>query len=271
MIYMTTNTTTNTSSLNADLNYGYATSSSASSSYSFQIPSDAYNGYVTTSGTTIDLNGSSPYTTNTIYINGTSIDDYILNVCNKNKTEEKEETSMLNKNKFNFGPISDGSVGLSIKGLAVKNTAGEFVSYDTKANEIINVDDLMISASNNMLYAMPVAIKDVMIGDIIIHNKHYCCVIDADDNVIDVVDISDGSYKEILPTKSPFGFNFITCVRSLINMGTANEDSPFGDNFLPYLLMMNEKNDKNLLPLLLLQNKDSTKLDPMILMLLLSK
>ena len=69
---------------------------------------------------------------------------------------------------------------------------------------------------------------------------------------IEVIDIREGSEKEIYLTKSPFGFNFATKVVSLMDMtgGKADESNPFG-NMLPFMLMG--------------ENKD---FDPMMLMLM---
>lgn len=169
--------------------------------------------------------------------------------------------------KFQFGPIKDNSVALSIRGVAVKNTAGEWVCYDEKNDEIVNVDNLTFDCAN-MIYAMPVALKDIQIGDLIIHNKHYCYVLDGDDNVLNVIDVSDGSIKDIMPTKSPFGFNFVTKVTSFMDCGKPDAENPFGDNFMMFMLMQNEKMDKNnILPFLMMQ-KDN-KIDPLMLALLL--
>ena len=190
---------------------------------------------------------------------------YIL--CNrKNKTIE-EETNKMAFGKFQFGPIKDNSVTLSIRGVAVKNTADEWVCYDEKNDEIVNVDNLTFDCANT-IYAMPVALKDIQIGDLIIHNKHYCYVLDGDDNVLNVIDVSDGSIKDIMPTKSPFGFNFVTKVTSFVDCGKPDAENPFGDNFMMFMLMQNEKMDKNnILPFLMMQ-KDN-KIDPLMLALLL--
>ena len=120
-----------------------------------------------------------------------------------------------------------------------------------------------------MIFAMPVALKDVQLGDLIIHNKHYCYVMDGDENVLNVIDINDGSIKDIMPTKSPFGFNFVTKITSLMNAGKPSEDSPFGDNFMMYFMMMNGEIDKKMLPLLMMQGKG--QIDPMMFMILCSK
>lgn len=237
---------------------------------------------ITSTGTaanTYTIHTGSPYyndvcTTNinpwTVDIGGQSLEDYIKGVCEsfelKAVTETKENTKMKAFGKFNFGPITDGSVAMSMYGVAVKNTAGEYVVYDENKDEIISVDGLTFDGAN-MIFAMPVALKDVQMGDVIIHNKHYCYVMDGDENLLQIIDITDGSVKEIMPTKSPFGFNFVTKVTSLVDMGKASADNPFGDNFLAYMMMVNGGIDNKMLPLLMMQKGD--KMDPMLLALLL--
>ena len=147
----------------------------------------------------------------------------------------------LTKN-FNFGPCGDRAK-LSHLGIAVQNTNGEWVSYDKENNEIVNVD-LINFGCDNFIYMIPVAIKDVAEGDAIIHNHHVMFVTKARSKAISVIDVTDGEIKKILPTKSIFGFDFITKIVSLIDFtaSTANEDNPFG-NILPFLLLGNNNNN----------------------------
>ena len=242
----------------------------AANTYTIHTGSPYYNDVLTT---TTNIN---PWT---VEISGQSLEDYIKDICksyelksfeNELKSIEttKENTKMKAFGKFNFGPITDGSVAMSMYGVAVKNTAGEYVVYDENKDEIISVDGLTFDGTN-MIFAMPVALKNVQMGDVIIHNKHYCYVMDGDENLLQIIDITDGSVKEIMPTKSPFGFNFVTKVASLVDMGKASADSPFGDNFLAYMMMANGGIDKKMLPFVLMMQKDQ-KMDPMLMMALMS-
>lgn len=176
-----------------------------------------------------------------------------------NLKENQEEGNSMNIMKnFNFGPCGDRAK-ISHLGIAVQNSNGEWVSYDKENNEIVNVD-LINFGCDNFVYMMPVAIKDVAEGDAIIHNHHVMFVTKARSKVISVIDVTDGEIKKILPTKSIFGFDFITKIVSLIDFtaSTANEDNPFG-NMLPFLLLGNNDNKNNdALPLvLMLMNKEN--------------
>ena len=138
---------------------------------------------------------------------------------------------------FDFGPCTSDNIKMSVYGLAVKNMNNEWVSYNPSTKQIINVDLLNFDGRKFMV-KMPVAIKDIVIGDIIVHNRVPMFVTQVDENGIVAVDVRAGEEKKILPTNSPFGFNFVTKVVSMFSAfeGTPNPDNPFG-NFLPFMLM----------------------------------
>lgn len=81
---------------------------------------------------------------------------------------------------------------------------------------------------------------------------------------IHVVDVAVGEKKVILPTKSMFGFDFVTKIVTLFDFsGTnASPDQPFG-NLLPFMLLgSSDKGDmKDILPMMMLMggmNGDSS-------------
>lgn len=179
---------------------------------------------------------------------------YNLEVNRRVERKDKEEKKSMETKKM-FGNLEFGPVNnyhLSHLGIALKNAAGDIVSYDKEKNEIVNVDLIDFDAKG-MIYAMPCAIKDVHVGDVIHHTNGNAVFVTSVDNGIHVVDVAAGEKKEILPTKSIFGFDFVTKIVSFIDfsgMG-ASTDQPFG-NLLPFMLLGKEnksKNMKNLLPL----------------------
>jgi hypothetical protein len=150
--------------------------------------------------------------------------------------KEKENKKMKGFN-FDFGPCTNDNIKMSVYGLAVQNATGDWVSYDTKSGTIMNVD-LLNFDGRKFMYKMPVAIKDIAKGDIVIHNKVPMFVLDVQDGGVVAVDVRAGEEKKILPTNSPFGFNFMTKVVSFFNMfaDAPTPDTPFG-NFLPFMMM----------------------------------
>lgn len=177
----------------------------------------------------------------------------IKKTLNKN---EKEDKKMKNFN-FDFGPCND-KVRMSMYGLAIQNASGTWVSYNPATAEIIDVDIFNFNGAKFM-YKIPVAIKDVVKGDIVIHNRKPMFVSEVKENesAITCIDVFEGEKKQIIPTTNMFGFNFITKVVSLfntINMNAPTPDAPFG----------------NMLPLMLLdESGENEKIDPMMLMFLM--
>lgn len=182
------------------------------------------------------------------------------------KKEEKEKEMNVMKN-FHFGPCGDRAK-ISHLGIAVLNNNQEWVSYDKKNNEIVNVD-LVSFGDGNYVYMIPVALKDVAIGDAIVHNGHIMFIKSIKSDYIQAIDVTAGELKRILPTKSVFGFDFITKVVSLIDMSgmSASEDNPFG-NLLPFILL-GKDNKNNMLPLMLIMSgKQLDMSDPLTMLML---
>ena len=174
------------------------------------------------------------------------IDDRINKVLNEqntfnNNVDDKKGNNKMKAFNFDFGPCTNDNIRMSMYGLAVKNAAGTWVSYNPESKEIIDVDIFNFDGGK-FLYKMPVAIKDVKVGDIVIHNRKAMFVIDVSETGMTAIDPQAGEEKKILLTKSPFGFNFATKVVSLFNMTSdaPTPDAPFG-NMLPFL-MMSESN-----------------------------
>ena len=206
-----------------------------------------------------------------IYVDNdiSTLNDRIDNILNKiEKIEEKENKTMNMNNTFNFdfGAVADDQARMSMYGIAVKNPSGQWVAYDQKNEQMMNVDILNFEGAN-MLYKMPVALNQVKAGSVVIHNRKPMFVISfLDENkAFNVVDIYAGEQKIILPTKSPFGFDFMTQIVSPMNFGAANADNPFG-NMLPFFLMNGNDNiDPMMLMLMSQQNGNMMGMNPMMM------
>ena len=168
-----------------------------------------------------------------------------------NNTENKKENNNMKFN-FDFGPVNSNTVRMSLYGLAVKNKAGTYVSYDAKSGSIMDVDVLNFDGAK-FLYKMPVAMKDIAIGDVIVHHNVPMFVVATGNGYVTAVDPIAGERKEVMLTKSPFGFDFFTKVINFLGNLNAGADAsnPFGN--LGLMLMLNEGNGMNdLLPLMLM-------------------
>lgn len=185
------------------------------------------------------------------------IDDRINKVLNEqntfnNNVDDKKGNKKMKAFNFDFGPCTTDNIRMSMYGLAVKNANGTWVSYNPESKEIIDVDIFNFDGGK-FLYKMPVAIKDVKVGDIVIHNRKAMFVIEVAETGMTAIDPQAGEEKKILLTKSPFGFNFATKVVSLFNMTSdaPTPDAPFG-NMLPFLMMSENSGEFDMNTMLML-------------------
>ena len=274
-------TTINVSSIDpAKLNTKDTTASTASSSIDW--------GYRTTASTanpiaggsiaenTIKISDDGSYATTISIDSGLTsrldtMEERINKLETNNNDDVKGEGNNMKMFNFDFGPIKDNdAVRMSPYGIAVKNVNGTYQAYDKKNGEIMDVDIFNFKA-DNMFFKMPVAIDAIEAGDVIIFNRRPCFVFGfSEQGDVIAIDIAMGEKKTILPSKSPFGFNYITKIVSLVDNMFGGEapsaENPFG-NILPFMLM-NEDNSsmKDMLPMMMLMNGNAgSTIDPMML------
>lgn len=200
--------------------------------------------------------------------------DQIINNKSENKKEKKDMNFFKN---FEFGPVKNDTVRLSPYGLAVKNLDGSWVSYDGASDSIIDVDVFNFEGKN-LIYKIPAAPHTIHAGDMIVHQGKGMYVV-ADvcegDTCISVIDPRAGESKEILFTKSPFNFTFVTKLVSLLDMSgiDANPDNPFG-NLWPLALMGDKDCDAaTMMAFMMMNNSESCNFDmsnPMMMYALMS-
>lgn len=158
---------------------------------------------------------------------------------NANNDEKKENNTMKMPNmNFDFGPFTGKEVAVSPYGIAVRNKDGEYLAYNAASGSTINVTGFTFDFQQ-MIYKMPVAVKDLRAGDMIMHCGKPMYIQNADDSKnIQCIDILNSESKVVVPVTSIFGFNYVTKVVSLMNVnaGTPSADNPFG-NIMPYMFM----------------------------------
>lgn len=196
----------------------------------------------------------------------------------ENIKENKKEKRIMNffKN-FEFGPVKNDTVRLSPYGLAVKNLDGSWVAYDGSSDSIIDVDVFNFEGKN-LIYKIPAVPSSIKVGDVIVHQgKAMCVVADVceDDTCASVIDPRAGESKEILFCRSPFGFNFVTKLVSLLDMSgiDANPDNPFG-NLWPLAMMGDKDCDAaTMMAFMMMNNSEGCNFDmsnPMMMYALMS-
>ena len=164
---------------------------------------------------------------------------------NSATTNPKPNKPSFNMN-IDFGPCGD-EVAFSPYGLAIRNSKGEYFTYNPTSNQIIDVTGFTFTFQN-MVYRMPVAASAVKEGDMIIHKHHPMFVSSISEGNIEVIDILESEVKTVIPTSNPFGFNFITKIMPIVNFGNTapSPDQPFG-NLMPMMMasMVFGDNDGN--------------------------
>lgn len=227
----------------------YTTSTSTSSNFN---NSNIYATSTGTNGITLNPAYGSPYAQYDYYSN---IDPAtITNMVDEiNKISKKEKEKMNLFTNFDFGSCENDNVRISLYGIAVKNANGVYVAYDEKTGNIFDVD--ILNFNGKYLYKIPVAIKDVNCGDVVIHNRKPVIVTKIEDGKILAIDPAAGEEKVLLLTHSPFGFDFVIKVVNLLGnfVGTASADAPFG-NILPLIALSDGNSADALLPLMLMGN-----------------
>ena len=207
-------------------------------------------------------------------------DDLCKNCKNYEKKDNKEKENKMKGFNFDFGKITNDSIRMSMYGMAVKNTSGVWTAYDKNTGDLMDVDVFNFDGSN-FLFKMPVAIKDIAVGDVIIHARKPMFVVsktEAGDLI--AIDPVAGEKKTIMPIRSPFGFNFATKIISLFDslmptVEAPSADNPFGNMWMLMLLDDKSESDKSdmkdmLVPMMLMnQASGSTNtFNPIMLMLM---
>ena len=176
---------------------------------------------------------------------GTTI---IPNTTTENLSKGSSNKMNINLNNlFDFGPMNDGNVMYSPYGLAFRNSNNQYLTYNPTTKKTTDVTGLTIDLEG-LIYKVPVGLNSVKPGDIIVHNGKPVCVEGIEDHSVICVDIENSELKTVIPPTNIFGFNYVTKITPLFNLGSMNpsEDNPFG-NIMPYLLFstLAEKGSSN--------------------------
>lgn len=198
----------------------------------------------------------------------TSLEDTVWEKENPN-IKNKGEKGMKLFDGFEFGKIKNkGNYAMTLKGLAYANfsSSGEqsqrnYVQYNPEKGVLEDVSLFILNdfEATNFLYKVPVALKDIEAGDIILNNGDPVFVKSVAKGAVEIVCPLAGTIKSILPKQNALGFSFVTKVVNLLDgMGlfsSADENNPFG-NMLPMLMFSdgNFANSNDMLPLLLMSN-----------------
>ena len=234
--------------------------------------------YATAAGTssvynTITSSDYSDFCSNYDYKNLTEIVDEIAKDLDEIKKEKTNNmASNVNTNNifnFDFGPVTDSNIRLSMYGYAIPNEVGKFVSYDKENERMMDVQILNFDCAG-IFYKVPKPLNKVEEGDVIFHNNVPVFITDiVDETRIIVIDPKDGTEKTILPAHSPFGFDYVSTLISLVDGFNIDpdKDNPFG-SMLPLIMLSNSKSQDISLPLMMALNGKMDFDNPMMLLAL---
>ena len=217
---------------------------------------------------------------NTISIPAENISDKISamqkeidNLKIKDKKEGQKKTMKLLN--CEFGSCKDNDIRMSPYGLAVKSnsTNKSYVAYNKEKNSIMSVDGFTFG-DGKFFYKIPVAIKDIKVGDLIIHMSKPMYVCEINDKTLICIDIATAEKKEILPCKNVFNFDYYTKIISLFQFFqngadvAPSADSPFGGNML-WMLMLNDGDSTDNMWPLLMMNGDNSNMNMMLMYMMM--
>ena len=193
---------------------------------------------------------------------------------NNNNNNIERGNNMFNNvmKDFYCGPATD--VKMSIYGPAFRavSAGGDraketYVAYHN--SEYIDVLDGILDIGT-CAYVMPIAAKAVKKGDFIKNCGTWLRVTSITNEVIEGENVYTRNIVKVRPTKNMFGFNFYSKLVTFDIMGSTSEDNPFG-NLLPLILLGNKDSKMNDMLPLMFMTKDFDMSNPMMMYLLANK
>lgn len=228
--------------------------------------------YDTISTLNYDINNSC--CCNNEYVPAWNFSSRISDLTKENSNERKDK----NMNKKDIGIQKVKNVELSIYGPAFRTYDNTLISYNKDTDEWIDVTGLTVD--NFPFYSIPCKMEDLKEGDYILNNGMWVRVVDNDFTDILVEKPFEKETVLLKPVKNFFGFDFYTKLFYFdVDFSSLNIDN----NLLPFLLkdevdilsllfMSNNSNmdlnlDNPLMMYLLLKDKDDDNLLPLLLMM----
>lgn len=189
---------------------------------------------------------------------------------NEEKTTKEEKTmSKIFDNIFKnvkFGTLDTDELKYSMQGIAFKDKDGSYFTYHSDGTSL-DVTGMTIDIP---LFIMPVALADIKSGDIIEHKGDFVIVLGGDEHGIKVINPCFGEVVTRIPEINIFGFNYASKVVNYFEGIKPDNNNPFG-NLLP-LMLLNDKNNDDTTNLLMMSmmsgNMDFTN-NPMLMYMMM--
>jgi len=173
-----------------------------------------------------------------MFINPNSKTISYFSRTNEQPIQTQTKTSMRPMN-LEMGPVKGTDLKLTVMGTVAVAINGGFSSYDQEAGTLTDVTGFTMDF-DGAFYNMPAV--EVEQGDLI-RTKHGLGYVKKSNEKSVKVMLLDGEVKEIVSTKSPFGFNFYTKIVSIFDMGGGEGSGLFGEMNPMMLMMMSQNGD----------------------------
>lgn len=203
--------------------------------------------------------------------------------CNFKKEDNSMKINMREIFGGHIGRYSNCHIKYSPKGLAFLTDNDSYVVYDVDTLAATDVANLVIDVPT---YGIPVALKDLKKGDIVIYNEIYYLVRAVTDTHISAIHVKRGIIENLIPKTSIFGFSFYIKIVTPMEIFKPDSSNPF-NSILPFLLFedgddSNSMNDiimmsmmsggtvnSSILPLMMMNKDSGDKTDLLMMMMLM--
>lgn len=133
-----------------------------------------------------------------------------------------------------FCKVKPGMCRLSMNGIAVKTSSGDYKTYDVATGQLVNCADFVFDVGDEWFFCIPT--NQLFKGDIILVNNLPAAVIEVKDNLITAFRYEDSTIVTIVPEHFVFLGNtyFYSKIVSLFGNMTGGMDM---NNIMSYMMM----------------------------------
>lgn len=133
-----------------------------------------------------------------------------------------------------FCKVKPGMCRLSMNGIAVKTSSGDYKTYDVATGQLVNCADFVFDIGDEWFFCIPT--NQLFKGDIILVNNLPAVVIEVKDNLITAFRYEDSTIVTIVPEHFVFLGNtyFYSKIVSLFGNMTGGMDM---NNIMSYMMM----------------------------------
>lgn len=161
-----------------------------------------------------------------------------VELSGKYKNMNREEKKMNNLLSGIFGKMEPGMCRLSMSGNIAVNTTNGYKSYNLKTGRLTNCDSFVFDIGEEFFFVIPT--NKAKIGDIILVSRKPKCVINAEKNILTVINYEDSTVEKILPERHVFMGNTYFYGKIVSMFGSNMIKGKKGTNMIMQYMIMSE-------------------------------